>query len=94
MPATLEKSTETIENTKKSNISSLIEAELKSIRQTRKASRDERRCTQCGYCITLCDYGAFTVDQKTRIVNYDSENCVSCGICIKTCPVRAMNYNI
>lgn len=94
MPATLEKSAETIENTKNSDISLLVEAELKSIKQAKKASRDEKRCTQCGYCITLCEYNAFSVDQKTRIVNYNSENCVSCGICVKTCPVRAMNYNI
>jgi ferredoxin len=55
--------------------------------------RNEKRCTHCGACITVCPTGAFILDQSTRKVTFDNEKCVACSICIKACPPRAMELH-
>lgn len=56
-------------------------------------TRDERRCTHCGVCVSICPTHAFEVDMKTREVSFDSEKCVACEICLKACPPRAMRIS-
>lgn len=55
--------------------------------------RNEKRCTHCGACITICPPGAFELEPLTRWVNFRDEKCLACGLCIKTCPPRAMELH-
>ena len=55
--------------------------------------RDDRRCTHCGVCVSICPTHAFEVDAKTRRIGFDSEKCVACEICLKACPPRAMRLS-
>lgn len=54
--------------------------------------RDDRRCTQCGACTTVCPTGALSIpDRTTMAVGFDIEKCVACGLCVQACPPRAMH---
>ena len=55
--------------------------------------RNEKRCTHCGACITICPSGAFELDSTTRLVAFHNEKCIACGLCIKACPPRAMEVH-
>jgi ferredoxin len=55
--------------------------------------RNEKRCTHCGVCVTICPAGALVLDKKTRKVNFYDEKCIACELCLKTCPVRAMEIH-
>ena len=55
--------------------------------------RNEKRCTHCGACITVCPTRAFALDLQTREVGFDNNRCVACGLCIKACPPRAMELH-
>lgn len=57
-------------------------------------ARQETRCTHCGACVTICPYGAFVADLKTRRIDFVDEACIACGLCIKACPVGAMKVNL
>jgi ferredoxin len=52
--------------------------------------RDERKCTHCGACVTMCPVEALIVDPETRRIEFDHDACIGCGICVKICPPRAM----
>ena len=52
--------------------------------------RNEKKCTHCGACITICPTNAFIVDQKTKKVAFEKNKCVACEMCIKACPPQAM----
>lgn len=57
--------------------------------------RDEKVCTHCGACVTICPTGAlFIPDRKTMEVAFDADRCVACSLCVKTCPPRAMNVRL
>jgi len=57
--------------------------------------RDERRCTQCGACTTICPTGALTIpDRETMIVTFDIEKCVACSLCVQACPPHAMHITL
>jgi ferredoxin len=59
---------------------------------SRDVRRDERRCTQCGVCITICPTGALSIpDRSTMEVTFDIEKCVACSLCVQACPPRAMH---
>jgi len=53
-------------------------------------SRDEKRCTHCGACITICPTDALVLNKKTRLVDFDASKCIACELCVKACPPRAM----
>ncbi len=55
--------------------------------------RNEKRCTHCGACITICPTDAFELDLITRRVDFYNDKCIACGICIKACPPRAMEVH-
>ena len=56
-------------------------------------TRNEKRCTHCGVCVSICPSGAFEVDTSTRKVTFTNEKFVACGLCIKACPPRAMEVH-
>jgi len=53
----------------------------------------EDRCTQCGFCASMCPSGALAADNETRQVTFDSEKCVACEYCILICPVQALQIS-
>jgi L-aspartate semialdehyde sulfurtransferase ferredoxin len=55
--------------------------------------RNEKRCTDCGVCLSVCPTGAFEVDMVTRKVKFHDKKCVACALCIKACPPRAMELH-
>jgi len=55
--------------------------------------RNDKRCTHCGACVTICPAGALALDQKTRKVDFHDDKCIACGLCINACPVRAMEVH-
>ena len=55
--------------------------------------RNEKKCTHCGACITVCPASAFSLEPSTRLVLFDDEKCLACGMCIKACPPRAMEVH-
>jgi len=62
---------------------------------SRDVSMDEKRCTQCGACITICPTGALSIADRTDMkVVFDVEKCVACSLCVPTCPPRAMHVTL
>lgn len=61
---------------------------------------DNDKCTSCYKCVTVCGYGAISVDSVKRItsegfeyettVRIDPKKCVACGKCTQNCPSKAI----
>jgi len=49
---------------------------------------EQVQCTSCGRCVTVCAYGARTMDGKEMAL--DRELCRSCGLCVSVCPTGAL----
>ena len=47
------------------------------------------RCTLCGKCVSVCPFGALTMQEKNISV---SEACRMCGACVRTCPQKAIYF--
>jgi L-aspartate semialdehyde sulfurtransferase ferredoxin len=56
--------------------------------------RNEKRCTDCGACVTFCPVGAFQLDPSTRRIKFNNDLCIACGLCIPACPPRAMEFRL
>jgi ferredoxin len=56
--------------------------------------RDDRRCTQCGACVTICPTGALSKDADTQRVRFSPDECVACELCVPACPPRAMKVTL
>ncbi|NQT21968.1 MAG: 4Fe-4S binding protein [Candidatus Omnitrophica bacterium] len=57
-------------------------------------TRDEKRCSHCGVCVTMCPTEALYLDQNTQKVIFDPEKCIACELCVRACPPRAMKIKI
>ncbi|MBN1376083.1 MAG: 4Fe-4S binding protein [Dehalococcoidia bacterium] len=56
-------------------------------------TRNEKRCTHCGACITMCPTHAFWLEEGTRRVIFDNSKCIVCELCVRACPPRAMELH-
>lgn len=45
-------------------------------------------CTGCSTCISLCQFGALSLDGTVMV---DSEKCMGCGVCVGSCPAKALS---
>lgn len=43
-------------------------------------------CLGLGDCVTVCPFGAITMDTTTGLPVVDANKCTACGTCVKTCP--------
>ena len=55
--------------------------------------RDEKKCTHCGACVTVCSVNAFKVDKKTKKIAFNEKECIACEQCITACPLHAMEVH-
>ncbi len=71
-----------------------LEAEGISIQNlSRDILWDEERCTECGFCVSLCPSKALQASKKTQKMSYDPDKCVACEYCILICPVQALQVH-
>jgi len=53
-------------------------------------TRDDNKCTHCGYCVPYCPTEALHIpDGTTRKVEYDESKCIECLACVRVCPYGA-----
>jgi Fe-S-cluster-containing hydrogenase components 1 len=55
---------------------------------------DDKKCTHCTACVSVCPTGAFVVDRKRMLIQFDKDKCIACGLCVTLCPYRAMEIVI
>ena len=48
----------------------------------------EKKCIGCGECVSVCDVGAHTIDEKGHLL--DRKKCVACGKCEEACLGEAL----
>jgi heterodisulfide reductase subunit A len=46
---------------------------------------NERRCSGCGTCISVCSYNAIDLDEKKKVAKVNSFLCKGCGACTASC---------
>ena len=51
------------------------------------ADIDSSKCSQCGLCVELCQFGAISDDFKVNPVD-----CEGCGVCVYFCPEKAIDF--
>jgi heterodisulfide reductase subunit A len=51
---------------------------------------DERFCSGCKTCITLCPYSAISFDEAARVARVNEALCKGCGTCVAACPAEAI----
>jgi len=56
--------------------------------------RDEKRCIDCGACISVCPTFAFEMDRETWDVTLDTNKCIACGFCLSACPTHAVSMKM
>jgi len=49
---------------------------------------DQKKCDECGTCISVCRQDAIILDNVLRI---SADKCTSCGLCVKICPFAALS---
>ena len=50
---------------------------------------DDERCSGCGICITMCPYGARSLDRDRGVIVVNEILCEGCGSCAAACPSGA-----
>ncbi len=53
---------------------------------------NERVCTGCGLCVTVCPYDAREIDEETRVAQVIDVMCQGCGACAVACPSGATSH--
>lgn len=43
-------------------------------------------CLGCGDCVSVCAFGALSLDADTGLPVIDPERCTACGMCVGACP--------
>lgn len=43
-------------------------------------------CLGCGDCVSVCQFGALSMDPETGLPVVDEEKCTACGACSRACP--------
>ncbi len=54
------------------------------------AQVDERRCTGCKTCVSVCPFAAITFDEARKVAGVNSALCQGCGSCAAACPTNAI----
>jgi len=57
---------------------------------SKDVTRDDKICTHCGACISVCPTDALVVNRETMMVDFDPSRCIACELCVRACPPRAM----
>jgi heterodisulfide reductase subunit A len=50
---------------------------------------NERLCSFCGLCVSICPYGARVMDYESRVAQVIDVLCQGCGNCAMVCPNKA-----
>jgi heterodisulfide reductase subunit A len=50
---------------------------------------NDELCSGCGICVTMCPYGARTLDPARGVVVVNEILCEGCGACAAACPSGA-----
>ena len=51
---------------------------------------DEKKCIDCGACISICPTGVLSLYKETFKLKFDYEKCIVCGNCVEACPLQAI----
>ena len=51
---------------------------------------DEKKCIDCGACVSICPTGALALDKVTYKLKLNYEKCIVCGNCVEACPLGAI----
>ncbi|MFA5313655.1 MAG: 4Fe-4S binding protein [Methanomassiliicoccales archaeon] len=54
-------------------------------------NRDEKRCSNCGMCVSICPFNSYELDPKDYLVVFHNDRCIGCGMCIDACPTVALS---
>jgi heterodisulfide reductase subunit A len=57
-------------------------------------SVNERLCSGCGLCVSLCPYDARRLNEETRVAEVIELLCQGCGLCAMACPNGATQQNL
>jgi MinD superfamily P-loop ATPase len=55
-----------------------------------QAEIDQGKCTSCGICVSLCQFGAIRENGAGLVV--DSLRCEGCKVCVAFCPAEAVRF--
>ncbi len=55
------------------------------------ASVDEKLCSACKTCLSVCPFQAITFDGEKKLAKVNSALCKGCGTCVATCPAAAIS---
>ena len=55
---------------------------------------NERLCSGCGLCVSLCPYDARRINEETRVAEVIEALCQGCGLCAMACPNGATQQNL
>ncbi len=60
--------------------------------EIRTSEVSEKLCVGCGTCVTVCAYGATTLDESRHIAVVNEVLCRGCGNCASACPSGAAKH--